>query len=273
MNAIFANLTLVIAVLAVMAFVALHPWTFRYPWVVRTLMVVATGSVLGILTYFTLWIPSISLEFSATVNTAEQEPGVVIGGINWLPAYGLVRIDIRNGSNFDVSSLDIVVKVDQPVTAAGQLTNMTGVSIEPHDLPIIDPQWFHPGGRRVAIPIVALATERGYRVRSSIVPRHGSISVVIATVAPNDGAAKNDRDNLLKISFIDGRSVWFAHEKHSGAVFASRPTIRNIVITGQYEVNDREHTVSEQLHVVADPLELLPLSSGLTGIFWSEDKR
>lgn len=250
MNATYANLTLVFGVMAGMAFTWLHPWMATHAWPVRTLGTTATGSILGLLVYFTLWVPQVSLGFMARLYSADQQVGAVVGGIAWNPAFSETHLLIMNDSNIDVRDVDIVMRTDQPIAAVGQIAPLSNVSIAPHDLPVFDSEWVNlQTQQRTAMGYTLLATLKGYRLRADVFPRRSRIEIVMAAVTIHESNPAAE-DKLLAIHIKSGQSVWFAHPNHTNAVFGAKPMVRRVFLTGKYSAREREREFNEAIEAI-----------------------
>ena len=259
MTPTMTNITLAFGVAAFTASAFFNPWVSAQPALIRAVWSIAICSGLSLAAYYTFWTIVIPLKFNATSSAAVQPVGAKIGGLDWKPYYTEVRLFIGNNASIDYKDIDLVIKPDKAVTASGQVTNIGGVSIEFHDFPIARPEWITTDTReRAAIPVIALASTRGYRIRCDVLPRHSIIELVFAAVSVNDKPTTVELDKLFKIKYKDGTSVWFAHSSHSEQVFGPRPEVASIAVEGQYIAGGQKVTIRETLSVVDHIANALP---------------
>lgn len=251
LTATMSNLTLTFGVVAGAVFIFHLPWLSSQPIPVRCLFSIASLVILGSGAYFTLWATYVPIAITAWTTPAIQSAGTTIGGVPWAPCYTEVRLSIANKHKHDYRDIDIVLRPDQAVTAAGQVTNVEGVSISVHDEPSMILEEFSRSGvePRVSIPIVTLASTGGFRLRCAVLPRKSSLEIVMAAVTLHDGPAERDGDRLLRVNFKDGATIWYAHPGYSTRVFRSKPAVTSITIEGQYMAGERSVTVAEVLPI------------------------
>ena len=219
----------------------------------RVLVTALLASALGLGLYYTLWTKTgrIVLDIVATTSAAERPAGDNIGGIPWSNRYADLRVTIRNISEVDYDSVDLVLVPDVPIMAAAQLSGLPGVWMDFHQIPAVTAEWQDSSGSRTAIPHQLLASSRGYSLRVDKLPAHGRLELVMAAVAIRDEGADGDVDKLIAIGFEDGMTVWLAHPNHSAVVFEeTKPVPRRIVISGQYIAGGRTHRLSLDLVVL-----------------------
>lgn len=258
MSPITANMTLVFGVLLIVLSAFLHPVLSVNPMPVRALWTLAIGSTLGLIAYYTLWAVFVPLTLHASTSAAIKPAGVNIGGIQWSPKFADVRINIGNNSNIDFEKIDLVLKSAVPIKEGGQATNIPGVSFGYHSIPTITPEIINQAGQRVSIPVVPLASTIGYRVRCDVLPKNSHIEVVLAIVNINNIQHLRDEDMIFAINFSDATSFWFVHKDYSDVVFADRPDVHHIMVTGQYSVGGRVHNVSKKMDVTDHIAGIMP---------------
>ena len=250
MNVVMANMTLVLMVIAFTLAASLYPLVASGPIRTRLITTLFTGAGLSIFIYYTLWTPLTPVGLFARTSSAKQPNGAVIGNIPWSDKYREVRVTITNNSNRNVEAIDLVVRPDQPVAAVAQVTNISDVSFTPNDPPVVEMQELETADRRTVMPTIPLATLRGYRVRCDALPRRSRLELVMAAVTINETGDGSGADKVLRVNYNSGQAAWFAHPGHSGAVFALKPTVKEVFISGQYTVAEREHNVSRRLKTV-----------------------
>ena len=254
-----ANFTLAIGVVALTASVFLFPWISAQPIVIRTIWSLAAFSTLCLAVYYTLWTTTVPVELSATTSSAVQPAGATIGGVTWSSHYTEIRVFLYNNSKIDYRDFDFVVRADQAVVAAGQVTNLSNVSIEFHDLPAISPETVDTGtGQRFAEQFIPIASTLGFRVRCAVLPRLSHLELVLAGVTMHDGQTNIDLDKLLRVNFSDGASVWFGRHGYSDQVFGSKPIVTRVSVEGQYVADERPVTLNESLPVIDRMAVVLP---------------
>jgi hypothetical protein len=202
---------------------------------------------------------------SATASRAKQPIGAVIAGIDWRPSYREVRLSIANVSDATFQNIDLVVRPDQPVAAAGQATDVPGVSIGWHEMPTFSPEAINTNtNERIAIPMVPLASRRGFRVHCNSLPAKSRLEIVFAAVALSKPEEFNKDADVLAgvlsadywacLSHDDGFNVWFGKENHTDAVFSDPPEVTSVAVAGEYSVAERIVPVSATLPAF-DPVE------------------
>ncbi|MEE8605963.1 MAG: hypothetical protein V3S55_00020 [Nitrospiraceae bacterium] len=249
MSATWANPFLVLAWVIFVVSAYRTPLVASQLMLPKVLWVVLFGSSLGLTLYYTLWTKAENaLNLVATTSGAERPPGTTVAGIAWLPQFADLRIAVANNTNLDYQNLDFVFTPDSVVTAAAQFTNLPGVSIWRNEEPRVTPELFE-SGRRVAMPVVPIASTLGYRLRCDVLPAKSRIELVMAAVTMNDQPSSRPVDNLLVINFSDGTAFWLAHPNHTSDVFGLKPVPRLVRVSGRYIAGQRQYEVSEELKV------------------------
>lgn len=249
MTATTANVTLIFGVTAMTVATFLHPWVRVQPSVIRFTWAVLVAVGLTLAMYYTLWTTFTPIRLYAVTQAANQPKGTVIGNIKWNNKFLLLRLFITNvNPRTDYDSLDVVVKVDKPITAAGQVSSLDGVTFWFDDLPNSSAEFANPlTGERSALDVVPLASSKGLRVRCNVIPKRSQLELVFAIVSMNDGMAANDADKMLRINFSNGTSLWSANPAHSDWVFGPKPKINDVVVKEQYQISGKSMSIDTTL--------------------------
>jgi hypothetical protein len=140
-----------------------------------------------------------------------------------------VRIDISNPSAYDYKDVDLFIIEDIPIIAAGQITQIPGVSFfaEDSQAPFSSAQsgGEDMSGNPLTIPLpipLDLSKPRGFRLVCDKLPRHSTVKIVLASVALNYGPPPLPK-----------------------ALFAPKRVPREVKISGSYRVVGRERDVAE----------------------------
>ena len=253
MSAPWANWLLVAAwvILAFQCYRSLHGPGVNFSVHSSILLAMGFASLSGLAIFHTLWtkIEDAPLRLFATTSAAERPAGSSVGGILWQSKFGELKIAISNTTSIDYQNIDLVITPDVPATAAGQMTELPGVSIWRNEEPKVTPEIID-GGLRTAIPLVPIASDLGYRVRCVLLPTKSRLEVVLAVVTMYDRPSTDDVDKLLKIDFSDGRKFWMAHPNHTINIFGPTPIPRLVMVKGRYTAQQREYELSETLSVI-----------------------
>jgi hypothetical protein len=241
MTATTANATLVIGIGALTAAALFAPWLKHQPIAIKLAWMAVIAGGLVTAAYYTLWTSFIPVQINASTQAANQPKGTVIGGIKWNNKFLLLRLFITNvNRRTDYESLDIVVKSSVPITAAGQVSNIDGVTFWFDSLPNSSAEFANTDtGERVALDLAPIASSRGFRVRSNVIPKSSQLELVFAVVSMNDGMANNEADKMLRVNFSDGTSVWSASPAHTDWVFGPKPKVTEILVKGQYQISGK----------------------------------
>jgi len=201
------------------------------------------------------------MEPSVNVIDAEYPTGTLLGGINWSSRFTDLRIFFFNSTSVEYRDLDFTLVPDQPVAAAGQITNLPEVFFSPTDNPFLDYEVIPSGIRkRIVNPLVLIASTQGYRMRCGLLPREERLEIVLAVASvidfpkpgqkptiPHDGVF--DRSYVLKTN----DSFWWGHVKdvHGNLIEEvykpQRVIPKTIKITGHYKIGEEEKEVTTQI--------------------------
>lgn len=247
-----ANLTLVVGAAFIATGVFFLPSNAAHPRLRRLISPCISFGVMFLIVRYTLWTPLHPLNLSARTSAATQPPGTKIGGIEWTQHFAEIHVMIQNPSSLDYEDLDLLIRADQPITAVGQLSNLSSISVAPYGVPTVMPEFVDLAtGRREAFPVSLLATTGGYRLRTDLLPRRTAIEMVMAAVTiPAMDRDVDSVDSVAKVTLASGESFWFAPDGHSNRVFGGKPKVSSVSVTGQYIADGRENSISVPLSVV-----------------------
>jgi len=199
------------------------------------------------------------LRFFSTTSHADRPTGETIAGIPWHPAYRECRTVIVNDAGIAATNIDLTIRADQLVTAAGDTANSAGTWLGFHDMPSVSLESVNPNtGKRTAIPATPLASARGIRFTCQSLLAKSRIEVVLASVAMRPPSAEPykghpiqgvyEKDYWLCFNQNDGKHVYFGGPNSQiDSVFSTPPTVSKIEIAGTYRLGDDQVTVSETI--------------------------
>jgi len=201
------------------------------------------------------------------VSDAEYPPGTNLGGIKWSNRFTELRVVFSNASPTDYHDLDFTLIPDQPIAAIGQITNLPEVSFSAA-ADLAARQEFVEGGtgRRIANPLVLIASRGGYRARCQLLPRKARLEILIAIARvidfPKPGqkvavasGGVFDRTYALKVDQNDGVSHWYGHGMDANGTRIEevykpdRVIPRTVKIEVHYMVGEAEQNVSKRIKV------------------------
>jgi hypothetical protein len=202
-----------------------------------------------------------------TASNAEYPVGTVLGGISWSNRFTELRVNFGNAALTEYHDLDFTIVPDEPVAAIGQITNVPDVSFSA----AVDQsfrQEFIEGatGRRIANPLVLIASGGGYRVRCKALPSNARLEILMAigriidfpTTGQKTGAPYGgifERTYALRVSQQDGISHWYGHGKDQQGkriedVYKTERVLpKTVKIDGRYTNGDEVKPISERVEV------------------------
>lgn len=219
-------------------------------------------TAIGLSVYTLLWVPAYELSVRATTTHAPAPEGVVISGFVWSEKYSEVRLVLSNPSEEDFTDVDLMFNCDAPIAKFGVASGSAELSF--YDNPeTVDVEFQYPSsGSRTKHPVVVVASELGIRIRTQALPRDSRIEIVFAAVTMRDGKSPpSDDDILIKIGMSNGRSVWFASDRHTDWVFQSKPSVGSGSLDGRFTAKGRENRVSWKNNII-DPVGLILKNGG-----------
>jgi hypothetical protein len=237
----------------------LQAWVTSQPVIVRFLFAIATISLLALAAYFIgLWTGRNALELYATAYASDKPSGTVIANIPWSSKYTEVHLIVMNPSRETYRELELFASCDQLITRAGEVTGIAPTTIVPREVPRPHMESVNiPTNRRASIPLVLVATRKGYVIRCDVLPRKSHIDVVFAAVtmtAPNQGSNEKgywrDKDYYIYLSDADeaGKpSYYFGKEDHTEDIFGNRPTVGEVTVEGHFTAGKSENKVSQTI--------------------------
>lgn len=200
------------------------------------------------------------LGLTAIFTDAEYAGGTVISGIHWKTEFTELKVHIRNGSSsYPYEDLDLLIRPSQPVAAIIQSTDVPNCFFQTkHALSTM--QMAVLNGNKIGNPLVIVATDAGYRLHCSVLPKNITLSVLMALArikppTPEIPLSKSAAEHSLEKDFYlkfylndDSSSYWLAHA--DGDVYSlPRPDPEWVKVDGQYNVNGKTVMVSQQLQV------------------------
>ncbi len=205
------------------------------------------------------------MEPGVLVNNAEFPAGTVLGGIRWSNRFTELRIIFNNNSSADYRDLDFRLAPDEPIAAATQITNLPDVSFSAAAKLSIRQEFVQGAtSKRIANPLVLIATSGGYRMRCKLLPRASQLEILLAVArvvdfpkpgqkiaTPDSGIF--DRSYAVRINQSDGTSHWYGHgvDAHGNRIEdvykPQRVVPKTVKIEGRYTVGEEEKTISKQL--------------------------
>jgi len=211
--------------------------------------------------------PIPAMEPWINVSDAEYPPGTTLGGIKWSNRFTELRVIFNNEATTDYSDLDFTLVPDQPIAVIGQITNLPEVSFSPAVDPVFRQEFIEGAtGRRIANPLVLIASSGGYRVRCQLLPRKARLEILIAiarvidfpkpgqkTALPAGGIF--DETYALKVDQNNGVSHWYGHGMAANGnrieeVYKSDRIVPNTMkIEGHYIAGKTEQHVSKQIAI------------------------
>jgi len=211
--------------------------------------------------------PAPVMEPWINVSDAEYPSGTTLAGIRWSNRFTELRVVFSNDTSTDFHDLDFTLIPDQPIAAIGQITTLLDVSFSAAVDPVFR-QELREGatGRRIANPLVLIASSGGYRVRCSLLPRKARLEILIAIARvidfPNAGpkVALPDggifgRTYALRLAQENGVGHWYGHGTDADGtrieeVYKQDRVIpKTVKIDGHYMIGDAEQSVSKQIEV------------------------
>jgi hypothetical protein len=201
------------------------------------------------------------------VSSAEYPVGTVLGGILWSNRFSELRVFFVNATAKDYRDLDFTLVPDEPIAAIGQVTNLPNVSFSPAADPIFRQELIEgTTSRRIANPLVLIASTGGYRVRCNPLPRNTRLEILIAIARvidfPQPGqkvavpsAGVFDRSYALKLNQNDGIGHWYGHgtDAHGSRiqeVYKPERVLPKVVkIDGHYSTSEGEQSVTKRIEV------------------------
>jgi hypothetical protein len=254
-----SNLTLIGGIVTFALGVLLQPWVTSQPVIVRFFFVNATISLLALAAYFMgLWTGRYALELYATAYASDKPSGTVIANIPWSSKYTDVHLIVMNPSRETYRELELFASCDQLITRAGEVTGIALTTIVPREVPKLTMESVNiPTNRRASIPLVLVATQKGYVIRCDVLPRKSHIDVVFAAVtmtAPNQGSNEKghwrDKDYYIYLSEAGeaGKpSYYFGKEDHTEDIFGDRPAVEEVIVEGHFTAGKSENKVSQTI--------------------------
>jgi hypothetical protein len=201
------------------------------------------------------------------VSDVEYPSGTTLGGIRWSNRFTELRVSFNNESSTDYHDLDFTLVPDQPIAEIGQITNLPEVSFSAAADPVLRQELVQGAtGRRIANPLILIASSGGYRVRCQLLPRKARLEILIAIARVTDfpkpgqkvavpSAGVFDKTYALKVDQNDGVSHWYGHGMTANGgrieeVFKPDRIIpKTVKIEGHYMVDTVEQEVSRQIEV------------------------
>jgi hypothetical protein len=211
--------------------------------------------------------PSPVMEPWVNASDAEYPSGTTLGGIKWSNRFTELRVVFTNETTTDYHDLDFTLIPDQPIAEIGQISNLSEVSFSAAADPVLRQEFVEGAtGRRIANPLVLIASSGGYRVRCQLLPRKARLEILIAIARVIDfpkpgqkvahpGAGVFDKTYALKVDQSDGVSHWYGHgmAANGGRIEEvykpDRVIPKTVKIAGHYTVGGAEQNVSKQIEV------------------------
>jgi hypothetical protein len=234
-----------------------HP--FQHPISSTTIVVFITAALSGTAWWQFMVRPqsaqtsSYLLELYATAYASDKPSGMVIANIPWSDKYTEVHLIVMNPSSETYRELELFVSCDQLITRAGEATSIAATTIVPREgpRPIMESVNI-PTNRRTSVPLVLVATQKGYVIRCDTLPRKSHIDVVFAAVtmtAPNQGSNEKgnwrDKDYYIYLSEA-GKPFYFGKEDHTEDIFGNRPAVE-VTVEGHFTAGKSENKVSQTI--------------------------
>jgi len=200
------------------------------------------------------------LNISAFATNAEPPKDAKIANIPWRSEYSELEVRIENFTARNYEDLDLVLQPNYPVAAIGQLSELDGVSFE--DKYSVDSHLTlrKPGGD-VAVPLIRVATDAGYRVRCPRLSAGGTLKIVMAVVDMkwNPAPPQNTEDFgvftndfLIRTQGTDETGAtstyWWGHQ--GGLVYAPRVLPTYLNFDGKYVAAQRKRTILGRKSIV-----------------------
>jgi hypothetical protein len=212
------------------------------------------------------------------VSDAEYPPGTTLSGIKWSNRFTGLRVVFSNETPTDYHDLDFTLIPDQPIADIGQITNLSEVSFSSAVDPVLRQEFVEGAtGRRIANPLVLIASSGGYRVRCQLLPRKARLEILIAiarvidfpkpgqkVAVPSGGVF--DKTYALKVDQNNGVSRWYGHgmaangSRIEEVYKPDRIIPKTVKIEGHYVADKAEQDVSKQVEVkdiVGDALKII----------------
>lgn len=191
---------------------------------------------------------------------ADYPDGTVIGGIQWNQKYADLRVTLSNGTDYDYTDLNLLLKPKEPITDAAQVvTDLPGVSIVRESEKSFELKHLRPSTHQVwEVPTALFASTGGYRVTCDRLPAGEQIEIVLASVSINQPRIDHDAGYVggpfpyaPKGHPKDVSEYWYRWTDRPlpDDVFEKRPRPRSVTISGQYVAFHRREYVSQTLSV------------------------
>lgn len=173
---------------------------------------------------------------------AQYPQGTVIAGIPWRPEFTELMVRIKGSNTMNYSDMDIVItSPDFPIAAIGQISTIPNIYFENagNVYPTIQVG-------DLALPVVLLATDAGYRVRGNL-PAGDTLELALAVVdikwGAHTGVAPTDHDYMFRMKTKDGKTYWYGYA--DGDVYSGRPSPQHVSVVGCFVAAQRERCISQ----------------------------
>jgi hypothetical protein len=227
----------------------------------RVLVAIAVLIILAGFTFGFVWVKA-PIGFRVMDNSVDYPSGTVLGTtppIPWLNEYDDLDVSIVNPTDHDYTDIDLTFKPDLPVAAISQVngapcsfSDPTGTTISLTDVPF-------PTGEVTGIPMVALATDVGERVRCERVLRQGGVEIImaVASVEMRKPGSTLKNGYVLKMALENGTNHWFRRQDNplDDSFWKPRVATSWVDVWGSYVVLQRRRYVSKKLDTMKIPIE------------------
>jgi len=274
--------------LLILAWLMTLPLSLGNPWVAdtagiarlaRSLLTVSLS--VAVFSLIGLWImpppvPPGRHGIMATASTATYPSGTVIAGIPWSKRFTDLRVSIFNSGPLDWEDIEVTILPDQPVVAVGQVTSVPDTSLSASSgTDITFRMELVQDGKRVAVPLVLVATTTGYRMQCRKLSRRQRIEVALALAAlpeystgppahPRADFGVFDRAYAVRLKQDNGLSNWYGHGSDvQGRIediyLDNAPMPKTVRVDGKYLSEGTEHLISEAVEVHDLIEEVIPV--------------
>lgn len=161
---------------------------------------------------------------------------------------------ITNPTDGNYDDINVVVRPDFPVSAVGQLSNLSGFSFE-DVYGVLQRSTAQDMSTGVATPMEFLGTDAGYRVHCDRIPQRSSLRIVMALVAIKESEPANSAnmralikkglspsDLAMQMTFNDSvlgkHSYWYG-SKENQSLYGPQPRPTHLSINGSYVASNR----------------------------------
>jgi hypothetical protein len=214
---------------------------------------------------FSHWFVFVSapLNFSSLASNINYSNGATPGGIAWRPFFTELDLMVSNPTDGNYDDVDIWIRPDSPVAAIAQLSNLSDVSFEDY-YGATSRVTAEDLSTNVAVPLVFLATDAGYKVHCGRIPPKSSLRIVMAVVdikkskpqvpqAPITVPRDISPDDFFVVWSFDTKGdksfYWYGSAKNT-SIFAPRAEPKKVTIKGSFTATNRRRSVNHETIVL-----------------------